>query len=58
VTVATVNIVEILLRMKGLGRRLLTIASNAIRMPFNRRLKMFLLMSVFGRYIVFLDGIV
>jgi len=46
---AIVNSVETQLRMKRLGRRLLTVLSYETRRPFNLRSKMFQLLLVFER---------
>jgi len=47
--VAIVNNVETLLRMKRVGRTLLTTQSYEIQMLFNLRLKMVQFLPVFGR---------
>lgn len=58
VMVAIVNNVETLLRMKRVGRTLLTTQSYEIQMLFNLRLKMVQFLPVFGRYIHCTDGMV
>jgi FMN phosphatase YigB (HAD superfamily) len=58
VTAAIVNSVETQLKMKTLGRRLLTVLSNGTRRHFNLRLKMFQLLLVFERYILFSDRMI
>ena len=57
-TAAIANNVETQLRMKALGRRLLTVLSNGIQRPFNLRSKVFQLLLVFERYILSSDRLV
>lgn len=55
---AIVNNVETKLRMKMLGRRLLTVLSYGIQRLFNLRSKQFQVLLVFERYILSSDRMV